>query len=1069
MKHTYTISGMTCNGCRTHVEKSLSEVPGVSSVEVNLEEQKAEIEMQQHIPLQTFQEKLAGSNYEIQESGHSSAEQDQDHLMKHTYSVSGMTCNGCRTHVEKSLSEVPGVSNVEVNLEEQKAEIEMQQHIPLRTFQEKLVGSSYEIQESGHSSAEQDQDHLMKHTYSVFGMTCNGCRTHVEKSLSEVPGVSNVEVSLEEQKAEIEMQQHIPLQTLQEKLAGSNYEIQESGHSSAEQDQDHQMKHTYSVSGMTCNGCRTHVEKSLSEVPGVSDVEVNLEEAKAEIEMKQHIPLETFQQKLEEDGGGYSIGMPGEKKNPAKKKKAQQTGSGVFYCPMHCEGEKTYNKPGDCPVCGMDLVEAPSANQEPDEYTCPMHPEVVSAEPGTCPKCGMDLIPKEADEEEEDKTFQKLLHKLKIATLFTIPIFFIAMSEMLENNPLLEFMSWESWNWVQFGLSIPVVFYATWMFFERAYRSIRTTNLNMFTLIGIGAGVAWLFSVVALFLPDAFPEQFTNHNGTVYVYFEAATVILTLVLLGQVLEARAHGKTNTAIKELLKLAPNKATRIVNGKEQVVAINAIEKGDLLRVKPGEKIPVDGKIKEGESTIDESMISGEPIPVDKQQDDTVTSGTINGNKTFVMVAEKVGSETLLAQIIDMVNSASRSRAPIQKLADRISAYFVPIVVAIAVITFVVWALFGPEPSYVYALVNALAVLIIACPCALGLATPMSVMVGVGKGAQNGVLIKNAESLEKFNKIDTVIIDKTGTVTEGKPSVEKVISTSEFSEEDILHRIASVNSSSEHPLAVATVKYAEEKKVGIDPVTNFEAVTGKGVTALFGGKKLALGNEKLMEQVNATIPEKVSQKVTAEQEKGKTVSYLAEEGKVIGFVVISDKIKESSKEAIEKLHEQGLEVVMLTGDNERTAAAVSKTLNLDRFKAQMLPQDKLKEIERLQTEGKKVAMAGDGINDAPALAQADIGIAMGTGTDVAIESAGITLVKGDLMGIAKAKILSAKVMRNIKENLFFALIYNTLGIPIAAGVLYPFFGILLSPMIAALAMSFSSVSVIANALRLRSSKIK
>jgi heavy metal translocating P-type ATPase len=539
--------------------------------------------------------------------------------------------------------------------------------------------------------------------------------------------------------------------------------------------------------------------------------------------------------------------------------------------------------------------------------------------------------------------------------------------------------------------------------------------------------------------------------------------------MGQLLEARAHGKTNSAIKELLKLAPNKATKIIDGKEQVVSIDEIQKGDLLRVKPGEKIPVDGSIKEGEAIIDESMISGEPVPVEKKTGDAVSSGTINGNKSFVMLAENVGAETLLAKIIEMVNTASRSKASIQKMADKISGYFVPAVVLLSITTFIVWAVFGPEPAYVYAFVNAIAVLIIACPCALGLATPMSVMVGIGKGAQSGVLIKDAESLEKMDKIDVVIIDKTGTITEGKPSVEKVISANAaFREEDILQKIISLNSSSEHPLAQAIVRYGEEKKIAAKPVSNFEAVTGKGVIGNLAGAALALGNEKLMEQVKANISTALQAQVKAEQKLGKTVSYLSEGNNAIGFVVISDKIKASSQEAIRKLQEEGLQVIMFTGDNEDTAKAVSETLHLDGYKSQMLPADKLNEIKKLQTEGKKVAMAGDGINDAPALSQADIGIAMGTGTDVAIESASITLVKGDLNGIAKARMLSHNVMKNIKQNLFFALGYNALGIPIAAGVLYPFFGLLLSPMIAALAMSFSSVSVIANALRLKNMKL-
>ena len=800
------------------------------------------------------------------------------------------------------------------------------------------------------------------------------------------------------------------------------------------------MIHTYSVYGMSCNNCRAHVEEALKKVDGVTNVSVDLLKAEAVIEMKSHIQLEKFQEALKNEGGNYSISLPGDSEFANKfreeklKLKSKGKGSGVYYCPMHCEGEKTYNKPGDCPVCGMDLVEQPSS-----------------------------------DGEEEDKTYKNLLQKLKLSILFTAPVFLIAMSEMIHNNPLMAVMPWKYWNWIQFVLSIPVVFYTGWMFFERAWRSVKTWNLNMFTLIGIGSGVAWLFSVTAILFPGIFPDQFKSHAGTVYVYFEATTVILTLVLLGQLLEARAHGKTNSAIKALLKLAPNSATKIIDGKEQTVAIDSILKGDLLRVKPGEKIPVDGSIQLGETTIDESMITGEPIPVDKKAGDQVSSGTINGNKTFVMTAEKVGSETLLAHIIEMVNSASRSKAPIQNLADKISGYFVPVVVGVSVITFIVWAIYGGEHAYMYALVNAIAVLIIACPCALGLATPMAVMVGVGKGAQSGILVRNAESLEKMSSIDIVIIDKTGTVTEGKPSVEKVISSkAEISDNEVLQKIISLNSSSEHPLAQATVRYGAAKNIEILPVTDFEAVTGKGVTGILNGKNVALGNEKLMNELKASISEELKKVIISEQKIGKTVSIFSEDSLAIGIVVISDKIKESSREAIHTLQKEGMKVIMFTGDNEETARAVSTTLKLDGYKSQMLPGDKLREIERLQSEGYKVAMAGDGINDAPALAQADIGIAMGTGTDVAIESAGITLVKGDLKGISRARLLSQKVMKNIKENLFFALAYNTLGIPLAAGVLYPFFGIFLSPMIAALAMSFSSVSVISNSLRLRNVKL-
>ena len=820
---------------------------------------------------------------------------------------------------------------------------------------------------------------------------------------------------------------------------------------------------------MTCNGCRAHVEQTLAKVKGVTSASVDLEKAEATLEMDSELTLSTLQNSMKEDGGHYSIHELGGHHHEEVKPKKVENGNGTFYCPMHCEGDKTYTEPGDCPVCGMDLVEEASASvHKGQEYTCPMHPEVVRDEPGDCPICGMDLVPKQADVSAEEKSYNKLLKKFKIAVAFTLPIFIIAMSEMIPNNPLHNILSLRNWNWVQFALSIPVVFYATWMFFERAYRSVKTWNLNMFTLIGIGAGVAWLFSVFAILVPDFFPPQFKTDQGTVHVYFEAATVILTLVLFGQLLEARAHSKTNSAVKELLKLAPNKAIRIIDGKEETIAIDNIVKGDLLRVKPGDKIPVDGSVHEGESTVDESMITGEPVPVHKVEGDNVSSGTINGKRSFVMIAEKVGSDTLLSQIIDMVNKASRSQAPIQKLADKISSYFVPAVVFISVITFIVWVIFGPEPAYVYALVNAIAVLIIACPCALGLATPMSVMVGVGKGAQSGVLIKNAEALERMDKIDTLIVDKTGTITEGKPSVEKVGSISEINQEKVLQYIVSLNQQSEHPLADATVKYGKANNVNVLKVEDFNSVTGMGVTGKINGEFIALGNEKMMNEAQVSILDSLKADVGSHQKQGKTVSYLAIGDKAVGFVAIGDKIKETSKKAIEELQKAGIAVIMLTGDNHDTAKAVAEQLSLADFKAGMLPQDKLAEVERLQSEGRKVAVAGDGINDAPALAKSDVGIAMGTGTDVAIESAAITLVKGDLHGIVKAYNLSNAVMKNIKQNLFFALIYNTVGIPIAAGVLYPFFGLLLSPMIAALAMSFSSVSVIANALRLRTVKI-
>jgi heavy metal translocating P-type ATPase len=826
------------------------------------------------------------------------------------------------------------------------------------------------------------------------------------------------------------------------------------------------MKHTYNIKGMSCNGCKNHVQEALQNIAGITDVDVDLKEHRAIIEMDTHVSLKDLQASLADTN--YSIHDLSEKIEEKESKQANnRQQSGTFYCPMHCEGDKTYDKPGDCPVCGMDLVaEVQTTNSS--IYTCPMHPEIEKKGKGDCPICGMELIPKEADESAELKTYKKLFKKFWFAVAFTLPIFLIAMSDMLPNNPLYKLMPIVFWNWIQFVLSIPVIFYATWMFFKRAYKSVVTRNLNMFTLIGIGSGVAWLFSVFGLLFPDVFPGQFKTETGTVHVYFEAATVILTLVLLGQLLEAKAHSKTNSAIKELLKLAPNEAIRVENVEESQISIDEIKIGDILRVKPGGKIPVDGKITDGYSTIDESMLTGEPVPVEVIKGDQVSAGTINGKQSFLMKAEKIGAETLLSQIIKMVNEASRSTAPIQKLADKISGYFVPVVIIISIITFIVWLIYGPSPKMVYAFVNAIAVLIIACPCALGLATPMSVMVGIGKGAKEGVLIKQAASLEKMNQVDMLIIDKTGTVTEGKPSVEKVVAREDATELELITLIGSINQQSEHPLAEATVKFAKEQQIKLVEVVDFNSYTGKGVSGVIDGETVYIGNEKLMQEKDISLIEELHQRGTAEQEKGKTVSYVSRDKNVVGYVVISDAIKKTSKGAIRDLQKNGIEVIMLTGDNKYTAAAVASEIGITQFEASCLPEDKLKKVKELQEKGKVVAMAGDGVNDAPALAKADVGIAMGTGTDVAIESADIALVKGDLNGILKAVQLSQAVMKNIKQNLFFALIYNTVGIPIAAGVLFPVFGLLLSPMIAALAMSFSSVSVIANALRLKTKTV-
>jgi Cu2+-exporting ATPase len=746
----------------------------------------------------------------------------------------------------------------------------------------------------------------------------------------------------------------------------------------------------------------------------------------------------------------------------------ENTAHNKYYCPMHCEGDKMYDVPGDCPVCGMHLKEQeakPVPGSKKNTYTCPMHPEVKHDHPGSCPKCGMDLVPEKAEEtSEEEKAYKKMAKRFWVALALSIPVFIIAMSEFIPFLKLDDIATRKVWGWVEFILATPVVFYSSWDFFKRGYSSVRRWSPNMWTLISIGVGAAYLFSVFALIIPGAFPEQFKDASGNVHLYFEAAAVILTLVLLGQVLELRAHSKTNSAIKALLNLVPPVARVIRNGEEIELPLEEVQEGDILRVRPGEKIPVDGAITEGNAVVDESMITGEPIPVDKAENDKVTGGTINSNTSFEMKAEKVGGDTLLAQIIEMVNQASRSRAPIQKLADVVAKYFVQIVVSIAVITFAVWAIWGPEPAYVYAFVNAIAVLIIACPCALGLATPMSIMVGSGRMAQAGVLVKDARAIEEMNKVDTLIIDKTGTITEGKPALKSFHSFGKLSEKEILRIAASVDANSEHPVAEAIVKGAKEKGIELQNAEQFEAVTGKGVKGEIDGKEVGLGNSRLAEDFGAELTKEQQEIVKDWQLTGQTVMFLLIENKVEGIVSVADTIKESSAKAIRELQGMGVKVYMLTGDNEYTAKAVAQELKLDGFEADCLPGDKYRKVKELQAQGQKNAMAGDGINDAPALEQADVGIAMGTGTDIAMQSAEITLVKGDLDGIVRARELSHKVMRNIKQNLFFAFVYNSLGVPVAAGILFPFFGILLSPIIAAAAMSFSSVSVISNALRLR-----
>ncbi|MCP1995923.1 heavy metal translocating P-type ATPase [Flavobacterium sp. HSC-61S13] len=844
------------------------------------------------------------------------------------------------------------------------------------------------------------------------------------------------------------------------------------------------MKKTYKITGMTCNGCRTKVEDTLNNIEGIQAT-VTLENGQADIEMEQVISTEELQKALfakgdyviqeiitHEDGTQEVLAaVPVDHKtHEVEVPKSMSDHAGKYFCPMLCEGDKIYDTNVGCPICGMNLEQIPAKKIVKTVYYCPMlcEGDKTYDQPGSCPKCGMDLVPKTLSIEPEDTTYKDLLKKLKIATAFTVPIFILSMGDMLPGNPVSKMIPHQIANYIQLLFCLPVI-YVTWMFFERAWTSFKTWNLNMFSLIGLGTAAGFLFSLIAMFFPSIFPEDFRGEHGTIHLYFESVAVILTLVLVGQVMEAKAHSRTSGAIKELLKLSPTEATLITEHGDEIIDIEKIEIGFKLRVKPGEKIPVDGVIIEGESSIDEAMITGEPIPVVKKATDKVIAGTINANQSFIMQAEKVGSDTLLAKIIEMVNTASRSRAPIQKLADKVAKYFVPTVIAIAVITFGIWYIWGPDPKMVYAFVNALAVLIIACPCALGLATPMSIMVGIGKGAQNGILIKNAEALEISNKINVLITDKTGTLTEGKPSIEKIVPfSSSYSEQELLQLTASLNQNSEHPLARSFTKLAQEKGISLNPVKMFISQTGKGIQGLVNGKKISLGNRALMKEINGVLDPQMALAVNQQQSLGKTVSYIAEGSEILGYVVLYDKIKPSSKKAVQDLQNQGIEVIMITGDNKNTALAVAKELGIHNFLAEALPQDKLAEIKKLQQSGKIVAMAGDGINDAPALAQSNIGISMGTGTDVAIESSEITLLKGDLDGIPKAIKLSHAVMKNIKQNLFFAFFYNTIGIPIAAGILYPVFGIVLSPMIAALAMSFSSVSVILNSLRLRNTII-
>ncbi len=736
-------------------------------------------------------------------------------------------------------------------------------------------------------------------------------------------------------------------------------------------------------------------------------------------------------------------------------------------CPM-CEGVRQEG-PGACPRCGMALEpEVPALFSSKVQYTCPMHPEIVQDGPGECPKCGMALEPTTvSQEQEENPELIDMTRRFWLSVALTVPIVFVAMGEMVGLN-LHWLGSQRALGWVELALATPVVLWGGAPFFVRAWQSLVHRSLNMFTLIGLGTGVAFAYSLAATALPGVFPASFRDSGGEVAVYFEAAAVIVTLVLLGQVMELRARGRTGAAIRALLGLAPKTARRVsLDGNEEDVPLEQIEVGDRLRIRPGEKIPVDGLVLEGSSSVDESMITGESIPVAKAAEDKVIGATVNGTGSLVIEAQRVGADTLLAQIVQMVAAAQRSRAPIQKLADVVAGYFVPAVVLSAVLTFVVWALVGPPPAMAYALINAVAVLIIACPCALGLATPMSIMTATGKGASVGVLFKDAEAIEVLRTIDTLVVDKTGTLTEGRPELVSVEPEPGFDEASILKLAASLERGSEHPLAEAIVRGATSRGLELAKAGGFDSVTGKGVTGTVDGRRVALGNLELMHALGVDAA-RLAERANVNRAKGWTVMLLAVDGAPGGLIGVADPIKRTTPAAIEALHAQGLHIVMLTGDSEATARAVADRLGLDDVLAGVLPEQKADKVKRLQGEGKIVAMAGDGINDAPALAQAQVGIAMGTGTDVAMQSAGVTLVKGDLRGIVRARRLSRATMRNIRQNLFFAFVYNALGVPIAAGVLYPFFGILLSPMIAAAAMSLSSVSVITNALRLNGTEL-
>jgi Cu+-exporting ATPase len=941
--------------------------------------------------------------------------------MQYQYTVLGMTCSGCQKKISEKLNSLEDIK-ADVNLENSTVTITSDKKADLNFLNDALKEAGnyrLEIPSKQKNVFVKPQDRFSPSSVYYCPMECEGEKVYFQQG-KRCPVCNMYLVPVEDKLAK-----------------DPNYKPAYSSSNLPENFKDHIGEY---YCPMFCEGDKIYPEQGDCPVCNMH--------------------LEEITEELVKNSGTQNHHHSHQHHHHHEPPKVTDAMEGKYYCPMFCEGDKVYDSNVGCPVCGMDLVKYPE--KKTAKYTCPMHPEIIRNEPGDCPICGMDLVRMpEKEDDGEDETYKILKKKFIISLVFTLPVFILSMGGMFINFPF----SHEVQGIIELILTLPVLFYSGWFLMKRGWVSFKTWNLNMFSLIALGVAAAFIFSIIALLFPDIIPHQIRGEHHETPLYFEAVCVILTLVILGQLMEAAAHRKTGNAIRELMNLSPDEANVIINGEEKKILLSQVKIGDFLKVKPGEKIPVDGKITEGSSNVDESMITGEPLAVEKKINDKVSSGTINGNQVFIMEAEKVGEDTLLSHIIKMVNEASRSKAPIQKLTDKVSKIFVPAVILAAVLTFILWQLFGPEEKRsLFAFVNAVAVLIVACPCALGLATPMSLMVGIGKGARNGILIKNAEALEQMNKVNVLITDKTGTLTEGKPSAEH-IETMNTDRNLILKLAYSLNQNSEHPLSSAVIKKAKEENIKAEKTEKFENISGKGVKGIIDGKTVYVGNESLLSAHNISIPEDLKQKAAEMQSKAHTVSYVAENESVLGFISFTDKIKENAKRSIQQLVNEGIEVIMLTGDNEHTAKAVADELGIKHFKANCHPEDKLNEVKKLQQQGKIVAMTGDGINDSPALAQANIGIAMGTGTDVAMESAEITLLKGDISGVAKSRILSEKLLKNIKENLFFAFIYNVLGVPVAAGLLYPFFGILLSPMIAAAAMSVSSLSVILNSLRLNS----